>query len=411
MSLPFLAAAAVMALVVLAWLLRPLLRGTPGASSASRQLLNTAIYRDQLAELERDRADGSLAESDFEQASVELQRRLLEDASVADALPAVPHSAKRTALTVALLLPLAAALMYAWLGNPAAMQPGDPQHQLGADQMNELVAKLDARLQKSPNDPQGWAMLGRTYKALGRFDEAEKAFLRAGDVVNQDAVLLAEYADLLAVRANGNLEGRPLQLVQQALKIDPENFMALALAGTAAYNRQDFPEATRHWGRLLKMLPPDSEDAKSLSTTLADIAAKSGGPVVDKSVEKPVAKAGTGKPGQATVSGIVTLAPALAAKVQPGDTLFIYARPVDGPRMPLALLRGHAGDLPLNFTLDDSLAISPDMKLSGASEVKLEARVTKSGQAVRQAGDLIGESGPVKTGSKGVKLTIDRVSP
>lgn len=408
MSIPFLAAAAVMALVVLAWLLRPLLRGARGASGASRQRLNTAIYRDQLAELARDRADGSLAESDFEQASVELQRRLLEDASVADAPPAALHSAKRTALTVALLVPLAAALMYAWLGNPAAMQPGNPQHQLGEAQMNELVAKLDARLQKSPNDPQGWAMLGRTYKALGRFDEAEKAFLRAGDMINQDAVLLAEYADLLAVRANGNLEGKPLQLVQQALKIDPENFMALALAGTAAYNRQDFPEATRHWGRLLKMLPPDSEDAKSLSATLADIAAKSGGPVIDK----PVAKAGgAAKPGPATVSGSVTLAPALAAKVQPGDTLFIYARPVDGPRMPLALLRGHAGDLPLNFTLDDSLAISPDMKLSGASEVKLEARVTKSGQAIRQAGDLIGESGPVKTGAKGIKLTIDRVSP
>ncbi|TRZ64129.1 MAG: c-type cytochrome biogenesis protein CcmI [Rhodocyclaceae bacterium] len=413
MSIPFLAAAAVMALVVLAWLLRPLLRGAQGASSASRQILNSAIYRDQLAELERDRADGSLAESDFEQASVELQRRLLEDASVADALPVAPHSARRTALTVALLLPLSAALMYAWLGNPAAMQPGDPQHQLGAGQMNELVAKLDARLQKNPNDPQGWAMLGRSYKALGRFDEAEKAFVRAGDLINQDAVLLAEYADLLAVRANGSLEGRPLQLVQQALKIDPENFMALALAGTAAYNRQDFPEATNHWGKLLKLLPPDSEDAKSLSATLADIGAKSGGPVIDRPAERAVAKARAGKPGPGsrTVSGSVTLTPALAAKVQPGDTLFIYARPVDGPRMPLALLRGHVSDLPLNFTLDDSLAISPDMKLSGASEVKLEARVTKSGQAIRQAGDLIGESGPVKTGASGIKLTIDRVSP
>lgn len=408
MSISFLAAAAVMALIVLAWLLRPLLRRAQAADGASRQILNTAIYRDQLAELERDRAEGSLAESDFEQACVELQRRLLEDASVADTQPLATHSAKRTALTVALLLPLSAALMYAWLGNPAAMEPGTPQHQLSAGQMDELVAKLDARLAKSPDDPQGWAMLGRTYKALGRFDQAEKAFLRAGDLMNQDAVLLAEYADLLAVRANGNLVGRPLQLVKQALQLDPENFMALALAGTAAYNRQDFPEATRYWGQLLKLLPPDSEDAKSLGATLADIGAKGGGPTG----EKPVAKA-AGKPSPAnkTVSGSVALAPALAAKVQPGDTLFIYARPVDGPRMPLALLRGHAGDLPLNFTLDDSLAISPDMKLSGASEVKLEARVTKSGQAIRQAGDLIGESGPVKVGAKGVKLSIDRVSP
>ena len=409
MSIPFLGAAALMALLALAWLLHPLLRRSKdGVSTASRQILNTAIYRDQLTELERDRADGSLADHDFEQARVELQRRLLEDASVPD-VPVVARPARRTLLTVALLLPLAAALMYAWLGNPAAMQPSDGQHQVTAGQMDEMVAKLAARLEKNPNDPQGWAMLGRTYKALLRLDDAEKAFIRAGDIMNQDAVLLAEYADLLAVRADGNLEGKPLQLIQQALKLEPENFMALALAGTAAYNRQDFPEASRYWGQLLKLLPPESEDAKSLRATLADIGAKGGGPVDDK----PVAKAAAGKPGPSnkTVSGSVTLAPALAAKVQPGDTLFVYARPVDGPRMPLALLRGHAGDLPLNFTLDDSLAISPDMKLSGASEVRLEARVTKSGQAVRQAGDLIGESAPVKIGSKGVKLNIDRISP
>lgn len=409
MSIPFLGAAALMALVALAWLLRPLLGRTGGVSGASRQAINTAIYRDQLTELDRDRADGSLAESDFDKARVELQRRLLEDAAVADQAPLLRRPARRTALAVALLVPLAAALSYAWLGNPAAMQPAEARHQVTAGQMDEMVTKLAARLQKNPNDPQGWAMLARTYKALRRFDEAEQAFVRAGDIVNQDAALLTEYADILAVRANGNLEGRPLQLVQQALKIEPENFMALALAGTAAYNRQDFPEATRYWSQLLKLLPPDSEDAKSLSATLAEIAGKSG----SRAGGQPAAKAADGKPGPAreAISGTVTLAPALAAKVQPGDALFIYARPVSGTRMPLALLRGHAGDLPLNFTLDDSLAISPEMKLSGASAVRLEARVTKSGQAVRQPGDLIGESGEVKIGSKGIKLSIDQVSP
>lgn len=409
MSIPFLAAAAVMALLTLAWLLHPLLRRARSVSNASRQAINSAIYRDQLAELERDCADGSLADSDFEQARVELQRRLLEDAAVADAPPATLNPAKRTALSVALLLPLAAALLYAWLGHPAAMQPGEARHQVTAGQMDEMLAKLDARLQKNPDDPQGWAMLGRTYKALGRFDEAEKAFVRAGDIVNTDAGLLAEYADLLAVRANGNLEGRPLQLVQQALKLEPEHFMALALAGTAAFNRQDFPEASRYWSQLLKLLPPDSEDAKSLGATLAEI----GGKPASQAGSQPAAKTAAGKPGPSnmTISGGVTLAPALAAKVQPGDALFIYARPLAGPRMPLALLRKQASDLPLTFTLDDSLAISPDMKLSGANEVKLEARVTKSGQAVRQPGDLIGESGPVKVGAKGIKLIIDQISP
>lgn len=405
MSIPFLGAAALLALIALAWLLHPLLRRARSGSNASRQAINAAIYRDQLGELERDRADGSLAESDFEQARIELQRRLLDDAAVADAPPVVAHPAKRTTVAVALILPVAAALLYAWLGNPAAMRPGEARHQVTAGQMDEMVAKLASRLEKNPDDPQGWAMLGRSYKAMGRFDAAEQALVRAGDLVNRDPVLLTEYADLLAVRANGNLEGKPLELVQQALKLDPENFMALALAGTAAYNRKDFPEARRYWEQLLGLLPPDSEDAKSLTATLAEIGGK-------PSEQKP-AKSENTKPAASggSVSGSVTLAPALAAKVQPGDALFIYARPVSGPRMPLALLRKQAGDLPLNFTLDDTLAISPDIKLSGASEIRLEARVTKSGQAVRQPGDLIGESGPVKIGSKGVKLVIDQVSP
>jgi len=411
MSLTFLGAAALMALAALAWLLSPLLRRASAVSSASRQAINSAIYLDQLAELERDRSDGSLADADFEQARVELQRRLLDDAAVADAPPEIAGPTKRTSVALALLLPLGAALLYVWLGNPAAMQPAAARHQVTAGQMDEMVAKLAARLEKSPDDSKGWAMLGRTYKALRRFDEAEKAFLRAGDIVNSDPALLAEFADLLAVRANGNLEGRPLELVKRALSLDPQNIMALALAGTAAYERQDFPEATVYWNQLLKLLPPESEDARSLSATLAEIQSKSGGRSLTQSEPKVEARPAGQNATAKSISGRVTLAPALASKAQPGDTLYVYARPVDGSRMPLAVLRGHASDLPLNFTLDDSLAISPELKLSGASEVKLEARVSKSGQAIRQSGDLIGESAPVKIGAKGINLTIDRVNP
>ncbi|MCX7168916.1 MAG: c-type cytochrome biogenesis protein CcmI [Proteobacteria bacterium] len=406
MSIPFLSAAALLALVALAWLLRPLLWRKTATPSASRQALNTAIYRDQLAELERDRANGTLAEEDCEQARSELQRRLLQDAAVADVMPAAAAPAKRTALAVGLLLPLAAGLMYAWLGHPVAMQSARTQHEISAGQMDEMVAKLAARLEQEPNNPQGWAMLARSYKAMSRFEDAEKAFQRAGDIINSEPQLLCEYADLLAVLANGNLEGKPLELLNAALKLDPAFPMGLALAGTAAYNRQDFPEAIRYWEQLLNALPPESDDAKSLTATLAEIRGKSAG--------KPVAKAAAGKPEQAnpakTISGSVTLAPALAGKVQPGDTLFVYARPVDGSRMPLALLRARAADLPLTFTLDDSMAISPEQKLSTAAAVILDARVSKSGQAVRQPGDLVGESGTVKLGAKGIKLNIDRVT-
>lgn len=421
MSIPFLIAAALLALLALAWLLRPLLRRATPGQGTSRQALNTTIYRDQLAELERDRTAGSIAEADFEQARAELQRRLLQDAAVADEALAAPRPTRMTALALVLLVPLGAGLLYAWLGNPAAMQPADAQHQITAGQIDEMINKLAARLEKNPEDTQGWAMLGRSYKALGRFDEAEKAFVRAGDIVNNDPVLLTEYADLLAVRANNSLEGRPMELVQRALQLDPSNTMALALAGTAAYNHQDFPEATRYWEQLLKLMPPESEDAKGLTATLAEMREKSAGSVgknvgknpgksVAKSADMPAAKSGTTQTAAAeSVSGSVILAPALAGKVQPGDTLFVYARPAEGSRMPLAVLRVHASDLPLTFKLDDSMAISPELKLSGATLVKIDARVSKSGQAMPQPGDLIGESAPLKPGTKDIKLSIDRV--
>lgn len=406
MSIPFLSAAALLALLVLGWLLRPLLWRKTSAPTASRQALNTAIYRDQLAELEGDRANGTLAEADCEQARTELQRRLLQDAAVADVIPVAAPPAKFTALVLVVLLPLAAGLLYAWLGTPVAMKGGRTQHEVSAGQMDEMVAKLAARLEKEPNNPEGWAMLARSLKAMSRFDEAEKAFLRAGDILNNEPLLLCEYADLLAVRANGNLEGKPLELVKAALKLDPMLPMALALAGTAAYNRQDFPEAVQYWEQLLNTLPPDSDDAKGLTATLNEIRGKSGA--------KAPAKAAAAKPDKANaakaISGSVTISPALAGKVQPGDTLFVYARPVEGSRMPLALLRGRAGDLPLHFTLDDSLALNPDSKLSSVTAAKLEARISRSGQAVLQPGDLVGESITVKLGAKDVKLNIDKVT-
>ena len=413
MNMTFLLVSAALFLVALALLLRPLLRRSTKASGASRQELNAAIYRDQLAELESDRSTGSLAEADYAQASAELQRRLLQDAAVVDVLPAPARPAWRTALVITLALPLAAALLYAWLGKPAALQQEQAAaHPVSSEQIEQMVAALAARLEKNPGDLQGWAMLGRSYKAMRRFDEAERAFAHLGDAMNNDPVLLAEYADLLAVRANGSLEGKPLELVQRALKLDPNNTMSLALAGTAAYDRHDYPEAVRYWEHLQKLLPPDSEDAKALAATLAEIRGKGGASLAPPAAPagKPAAPVAAAVSGKA-VSGRVTLAPALAAKVQPGDTVFVFARAVAGPRIPLAVLRAQGRDLPLTFSLDDSLAINPELKISGASQVKIEARVSKSGNATPQSGDLIGESGAVKPGATGVNILIEKSIP
>lgn len=401
MNIIFLSAAALLLLAVLALLLRPLLRRAAPPATASRQALNTAIYRDQLAELERDRAAGSLSESDFDQSRAELQRRLLQDAAVVDVAPSPSHPAWRSAIALSLALPLAAALLYAWLGNPAGLKPPQvqqPGHEVTQAQIEQMVAALAARLEQHPEDVNGWVMLARSYKLMRRFDEAEKAFSHIGDALNSDPVLLTEYADLLATRAGGNLTGKPSALVDEALKLDPENPKALWLAGTAAFNRGDYLGAGRYWESLLKLLPPESEDAKSIAAAIAEARQKSGGkPAADKGVV-------SGK----TVSGRVSLSPALAKKLRPSDTLFIFARAVNGPRIPLAVLRAHAGALPLTFTLDDSLAINPELKLSGANQVKIEARISKSGNATPESGDLVGESAAVKPGAKGVGIVIER---
>ena len=400
----FLGFAALISLLSLALLLRPLLLRRGQAQSASRQALNAAIYADQLAELERDRASGNLADADFEQAQNELQRRLLEDAQSTDVAPQASRPAWQALLLLAVALPSAGIVTYVWLGHPRAQQAATaPAHDQSVAQVEQMVAALADRLEKNPGDLKGWGMLARSYKVMQRFDDAERAFGRLGDALYTDPTLLAEYADLVAVRANGNLEGKPLQLVQKALQLDPNHMMALSLAGTAAYNRNDYAAALGYWEHLYSLLPPDSPDAQSMAETLAEVRAKSGIKAAPATA-KPVAASGR------SVSGEVSLSPQLKAKVQADDALFVFARPADGARMPLAVLRAHAGDLPLKFTLDDSQALTPQTKLSSAGQVKVEALISKSGSANPAAGDLFGASAPVRVGASGIKIKIDGVA-
>jgi cytochrome c-type biogenesis protein CcmH len=423
-------------------LLRPWQSAGADRDATTREI-NAGIYRDQLAELDRDLATGTLAAADHAQARAELQRRLLQDTAEADAAtPEGRSSTRRTSLVLAVVLPLAATGLYAWLGAPTALLPPAAPTAAAANrtptaaEIDQMVAGLAARLEQNP-DPKGWAILARSYHALGRFAEAGAAFGRVGDTLDHDPVLLADYADTLATLAGGKLEGRPLELVRAALRLDPNNPMALSLAATAAYQRQDFAEAAQHWQRLLVQLPPESEEAKWLRTRLAEIgtpAASGNAPAAgaaapadkastavaaaptDKAstaiAAAPTEKVATGTPaGSAAVSGSVTLAPQLLGKVQPTDTVFVFARPVDGSRMPLAVQRARVADLPLQFRLDDSLAISPQARLSAATEVRIEARISRSGDATPGAGDLFGISPTVKTGASRVALQIDQVRP
>ena len=389
-------------------LLRPWQQRRTDHEATAREI-NTGIYRDQLAELDRDLAIGTLAPADHAQARTELQRRLLDDAALIGSVSAAAPRSRHTSLLLAVALPMAATGLYAWLGAPAALLPQATQtatneHAVNSQEIEQMVAGLAARLEKNPGDIKGWAMLARSYRAMGRMAEAESAFGHIGDALNRDPVLLAEYADTLATQANGHIEGRPLKLVMAALKLDADSPMALSLAATAAYQRKDFPEAARHWQRLLKQLPPDSDDAQWLTKTLAEI----GAPVSMAAAPPTAVPAAT---SGASVSGRVTLSPSLLGQVKPTDTVFVFARAITGSRIPLAVQRARVADLPLRFKLDDTLAISPQAKLSDAGEVRIEARVSRSGTANAAPGDLFVVSPVVKTAGTQIALQIDQVRP
>jgi cytochrome c-type biogenesis protein CcmH len=266
----FLVAAAVLVAVTLLLLLPPLLKKRAPGAEASRAAINAGIYRDELAELERDFASGSLTQADYEESRRELQRRLLEDAGGGDAAGAKAQPARKSALLIGLALPIAGALLYFTLGNIPALKPESAQPpKVTAKEIEDMVARLAARMEQNPDsDPKGWVMLARSYKAMGRYEEATRAFGKAEKLVNEDPNLLTDYAEALALATGGSLRGRPSELIARALKLDPEFPDGLVLAGTAAYEREDYAAAAAHWERLLKQLPPDSEDAQSLSDSI-----------------------------------------------------------------------------------------------------------------------------------------------
>lgn len=408
----FVLLAALLVVAVTAYLIYPLLR-KPGSAAQSidaageRRAANLAIFRDQLSELERERDEGSLSAEDFAQAKREVQRRLLEDVQPEDGSEAkntaVPAS-RKTALALLVALPLAAAIGYALLGNPRALDPAQTQARtpISPEQMEGMVGKLAEKLKQNPDDANGWVMLARSYKALGRFAEAAAAYSHADAVVNKDAMLLADYAEVLAQTANGNLLGKPSELVERALKLDPNEPQALLLAGAAASDRGDFAAAAAHWSRLLTQIEPGTEEAEALEGAVAKARELAAQPPRN---DKPQAASGP------NIGGQVTLSPQLAAQVKADDQLFVFARAEDGQRMPLAATRATAGDLPLAFRLDDSMALPGGRKLSEFRTVTIEARIAKAGKAQSSSGDLFGRVHGVKPGKQGLQLTIDKVQP
>ena len=401
--------------VAVLFVVLPLWRSSVKQNHVLRDAANLEVFRDQIAEMDADLSNGLLTPELHEQGKRELQARLLEEVNTTDnaagALVRNPH--KTLAIALAVLLPLMAVGLYWKIGNQDALLPQvDHASAGGFGTVNSEAAlkELENRVAQNPQDTDSFVMLARAYAEQQRFVDAVKAYSKLTQMIPNDAQLWADFADALAMTNGQNLAGHPTMLVNKALSIDPKNPKALALAGSAAMGRGDFAAAVKYWEDLLKLLPANSDDSKMISDGILQARAAMAQAKGDKTVsgqktggeEKQTIAA-----GQEGIAGTITLSDAMKAKASPNDTVFVLARAKEGPPMPLAVIRKQVKDLPLQFTLDDSMAMAPQMKLSNFDKVVLIARVSKSGDPMPHPGDLQGMSATIKPGSQGVKLDID----
>jgi len=356
----FWAIAAALTAAALAILLPPLLRRRTSAPDA-RVTANAEIYREHLEELGAELQRGALSREEYERASREVERRIVAELADGPPSPAQHRPLRAAAIAVALLVPLAAGIGYWQLGdlrafNPALTRKADPK------QLQALVERLATRLEQSPDDAEGWALLGSALATMGVPERAARAYARAVQLAPENRELLVEF------------------------------IKSLALAGRAEFEQRNYAAAIGYWERILPFAPPESEFARTVAESIAE-----------------AKQLGGASASAASLQGVVTLDPALKKKVAPGDTVFVLARPADGSRMPLAVVRTTVDKLPYAFTLNDSMAMAPNAKLSGHAKVVVVARISRSGTPAPQKGDIEGVSAPVAPGGSGLQVVMSRV--
>ena len=430
MTVAFWSIVSVMMVCTLGLLLRPLLKRPSAASVEQEKTLS--VYRQQFSELEQDHAAGLLTDEQYQTARSELERRVLEETETANI--SVPSTGaimnlRIVALTLGMIVPAASGVLYWTLGNPAAMthpavssaafQGGAGEEAQMADSLNELIEQLRKKLEQNPTDPIGWGLLARSYMAMERYADAVPIFEKATKLDPDNASLLADYADALGVHQGRKLDGRPEKLIQQALKLDPHNVKALMLSGTIAYNRKDFARAAKEWEEAHLYIPADDQESSDqLKASIAEAKRRlGGGPSMNMLVANPpMEEAKPAKPAKQVgasraITGKVVLGPNFSGKGTLPDTLFVFAKDVAGPPMPVSIVRASRKDLPFTFRLDDSTSPMPSRKLSDIDTVVIVARLSKSGRAMAESGDLEGMSQPVKPGTEDITIVIDRERP
>ena len=435
-------------LLVLALLMiaPPLLRRAP-LPELDRKQQNVFIARERLDEIAADHAAGEMTDEIYEQARTELEASLIDDIdklednniSSADEISVTDNYGRIVYILLVILVPLASLGFYYQLGSPqyldykganAGSLQMVEQMQKEAPSMEQLVNKLNDHLQKQPDDGDAWFMLAKTYMAAEEYQQALDALKRAYAIVGDHPSILLGMADASAMLVDGNLTGEPTTYIEKALEIDPSNTTGLWLGGMSAQQNGDFQLAVERWLLLVPRLTEDASSSAQLKGLIneAIMQAEAAGTPVDvqlalehvkasgQVVEKPAEETATvaveapEAEGRVAVKVWVSIADSVSAQINPEDTLFVFAKAVSGPPMPLAAFKGTASELPMEITLDDSMAMMPQMKISNFDKVTVSARIAKGGTPTTQSGDITSPPQEVElTGTVSVQLELSEI--
>lgn len=398
MTMEFWLAASVLIAVAFAFVLPPLWR-KHGSIELETDRYNVDIAKQRLLDLKEQRTTGTITAEEYEDLYQELQSVLADDLEFSFS-PDKSETSGRWLIVLALIaIPAISISLYRTLGNFDALLPESERAEQQINEINAMVSGLAQRLQRQPDDVQGWMMLGRSYKYMNRHAEAAEAFSQVYRLVGDRADVLLQYADALAMANEGRLAGKPAELVTKALKLAPEDPTALWLSGMAEAEAGNYQESLQHWQKLLAQLPKGSESYSEVQGLIAQVSERLG----VAPVESEPSTVSTG------LEVKVTLAAELQNTVSASDTLFVYAQALQGPPMPLAIVKKQVGDLPLTVVLSDEQAMMPAMKMSNFDQVKISARISKSGQAESRTGDLIGKvEGVSPTRTEALDIIIDQ---
>ncbi len=393
---------ALMIVLSLLGALRPLLtRKTRQSNKDDQAHIN--VYRSRLDELTADEENGVITSTQADSMRKELEQNFLqviENQPVNKSVTEEDNSSGQhwgTVIVIAVVIPLAAIGLYMLIGSPDAINPVNETPLTKLEQQHsitDMVTRLEAKLENEPDDVEGWNMLARSYIALRNYEKAALAMQRLYELVGDQADVLVRYADTLTMLRGGQLSGKPLELIEKALALEPEHSVGLWLAGMASAEQGEYQAAIEYWRRLLPQLANNDADLSRVKEMIARAQQELvQDPVNDILNEEKVV---TGS----AVTVNVSLATELLKVTSPTDTLFIFAKAPNGPPMPLAAVKQQVGDLPITVTLDDSMAMMPTQKISNFSQVLVSARISKSGNATPQPGDLITESRSVTVGQQ-----------